>query len=386
MTAVRHVRIGAPDIDAVAADALRAALGPTSPSAVIEVVRAPKGIQVDGVALRLTRAPWPTAPDALAHAVAWPLFFHLVERRPAGAAPATVASLGPFAASHLDWLADRFGLLLDVPAERPLSENGPRLVVDEVLSPPLDPDGDDRRGAHTARGVLRRLAARLVGERDAVRLLDTVELHRPWVARTMRERFPIVLLTDVLRILADGSVPLHHPRLLCESMLAVNRTLSPHLDTDYIVFVPAAVGVAWTHDVLPDLPAPVWAECVRAGLKPLNTSAHSEQVLDFDDSSTETMGLYLAKWRMSVGLLDRTLERRIREDALSDAEVDEVLDRIAQELSVVATKHPVPILTTSATGHSVWKLTRDALPDVPVLSYQELSPEVNIDVLFRVDT
>ena len=398
MTGVRHIRIGVPSrcagrVGEAVADAVRrevgAVLAVTSPGPRVDVVAAEAEIRIDGERLRLPRDPWPSAPDALACAVAWPVFRRLVERRPAGPHRARVASVGRLPAAHINQLNRLLGLRLDPIAElrpAPRRLDGPRLVIDGVISPILDSGDGAERGDRTASGVLRRLAARLVGDLDVVDMLDAVQQLRPQVAAAMRVRFASDLLTEVVRLLVDEGVSLVHRRLLCEAMLAVNCTLPTALDRDHIIFASSALGVVMTDATLPHLPAHIWAQCVRERLRDLNASTYSEETLDFTEPAAGELQLYRPVRRMQVGLLDLGLERRIQEERLSDRDADVFLDQLATELSglPVTGDTPVPLLTTASVRYPVWRLTREVFPDLPVLAYQDFAPDVDVVPLFRI--
>jgi hypothetical protein len=354
---------------------------------VVEATDGVRRIEFDRTPLRLPRAAWPRESDDLARAIAWLLFWPLVEGQPIMATEAPVACLGGIEATALDWLEPTLGTAVVPTTPRPVPsgvEPGPRLEVAGVVSPVMDEGRRDRRGSHSVRGVLRRLAARLVGEADAVALLARVERHRPRVAAAMRERFSTSLLTSVMRHLVDEGVPLTQPRLICESMLATNCVCPPDLDS-FIVFAPPALGVAWSTHPLDDLPPHVWAQCVREGLKGFNASRYSAQQLEFRESWG--LQLYAPQWTIEVGLVEPGLEHRIGDGALAASDVDSLLDAIEHEIGTVygpRGEREIPLLVSASSRHALWHLVRDAMPDLPVLAYQELAPEANIKPLFRI--
>ncbi len=368
------------------ADAVLASL---EPKAQLLVAGGDRRVEIDGLRVRLPSAPWPAGGADLARAIAWTMFWSLLERQPASAVGASVACLGGLDPAQLAELERSLGIAVRPAAARPVPEGlepGPRLQISGLLSPVLDEPQEDRRGSHSAHGVLRRAAARLVGEAEVLALLARVERHRPRVAAAVRDRFDLSRLTAVVRCLVDEGVPLTHPRVICESLLATNCVCPPELDA-FIVFAPPALGVAWSTESLEDLPAHALAQCVREGFKSFHANRYSSQKLDFRFRESWGLRLYAPEWTIAVGLIEPSLERGVRDRTLSEGEIDRLLVEIEAELPsppLASPRREVPLLVGAASRYALWQLVRDVLPGVPVLAYQDLAPEANIQPLFRI--
>jgi len=390
----REVVLLVPDAQAGETDAVRreagAVLASAAPDAALrlEAGRTP-AVVFDGEPVRLARTPGRAEADVVERRLAWAVFWALLERLPTSEAAAPVACYGALDAASLNWLDSTLGISIvpATPAPIPTGiEPGPRLAIGGLLSPVIDEHDGSHRGSRSVQGVLGRAAARLVGEGHATALLARVERQRPYVAETVRDRLGVPLLTTVMRQLADEGVPLTQPRLLCEALLATTSVCPPTLDA-FIVFEPAVLGLAWSTAPLETLPPHVWTQRAREGLKAHHASRFSEQGLAFRPAwGLETYG---PQWTMTVGMLDRSLEQRITDHALPPEEVDALLDALEVELAragrvVTPNGAPPPLLTTAASRFFVWMLVRDAFPELSVLAYQELIPEVTIQPLFHL--
>ncbi|MGE0590937.1 MAG: hypothetical protein AB7G23_03155 [Vicinamibacterales bacterium] len=351
----------------------------------VDVASGEPALTLDGVAVRLREDRHRHEPTGAPAAMAWALFWALLERLPDAEAPARVACCGGLDPRVLAVFEAALGIRVVVAEETALPTHlaaGPRVVIDGLLSPVLDQADTARRGSRSPHGVLRRAAARLVGEPHALALLAQVERHRPQVADAMRRRLPVPLLTQIMRQLADENVPLTQPRLLCEALLATTSVCSSALDA-FIVFEPPVLGLAWSDASLDALPAHAWTQRAREGLKTHNASRFSEQSLAFRQQWG--IEIYGPEWTVRVGLIDPDVERRIGEGSLAAHETDALLATLAHELAQSGgPAGPVPLLVSASTRFAVWHLVRDTFPDVSVLAYQELAPEANIQPLFRL--
>jgi type III secretion protein V len=87
-----------------------------------------------------------------------------------------------------------------------------------------------------------------------------------------------------------------------------------------------------------------------------------------------------------VYLLDPAIEDMVRDrDLLSADEMTKILDAVFKEVRGMppSAQQPV-ILTTAHIRHGIRKLLRTEFPQLHVLSYQELSPEMNIQPIARI--
>jgi len=88
-----------------------------------------------------------------------------------------------------------------------------------------------------------------------------------------------------------------------------------------------------------------------------------------------------------VLLLDREIEDLLYgspADELTPEERDAILTAVSKEATNRSSSVPPVILTTIGIRRKFLELIRHAFPYLAVLSYQELSPEMNIQPLARV--
>jgi hypothetical protein len=339
-------------------------------------------VAIDGQSVRLPRRAG--AGKICANgAPAWPLFWALLARQPVAPQPARLALHGVPEKQAREWCARTLGFDPVLSGEWPSSTahglSGARLCIGALLSPPLDPADAPLRGSRSLAGVLAGAAAQLVGEWHAEHLLDGLQQRRPLLAEAVRSQLGVPRLTGVLRELVDEGVGLHQARLLCEALLAIGATCPPELD-DRIVFEPPAVTLAWTTEPLGALPAPVLAQCARMGLKAHHASRYADSLLAFREHGG--VQVYGPEWKLAVGLVDLEIERQVAHGTLDAAGHEALLDAVQAERS--SSENAVPLLTTASARHALWRLLREAFPDIAVLAYQELAPEVNIEPRYRV--
>ena len=98
---------------------------------------------------------------------------------------------------------------------------------------------------------------------------------------------------------------------------------------------------------------------------------------------------------LAVYLLDQDVENTVRKAirqtsggsylALDPATMKKIIDKIKQEVGDLATTTQKPVLLTSMDiRRYVKKFIEQELPELPVLSYQELTPETTIQPLGRI--
>jgi type III secretion protein V len=89
-----------------------------------------------------------------------------------------------------------------------------------------------------------------------------------------------------------------------------------------------------------------------------------------------------------VYLLDATIERRIGEIAgrpLTSEEKARLKAAVSSEVGVLGASTQTPVLlTTMEVRRTLRKLIEQDFPNLPVLSYQELSPDTNIQPIARI--
>lgn len=225
-------------------------------------------------------------------------------------------------------------------------------------------------------GVARRHAAAFWTATATDAVLDNLGWNFPVLERAWRARFAPPLLSAVLRRLLDERVAVRDLRTVLEAMLALQAVVPA--PSDQIVFAPphgqvmVCDGRRKAPPALPaDLDADDWAAQVRI--------AFARQLSHQHTRGQSTLQVYL---------LDRALETRLSDEADSFAGVDEharLFTAVDAVLGAPTPGHSAVILTTKAARATLRRALAADLPELVVLSYEELAPELNIQPLARID-
>ncbi len=151
---------------------------------------------------------------------------------------------------------------------------------------------------------------------------------------------------------------------------------------EYIVFTPHTEMPIWMDNQAKTqkLQLDDYVCAVRANLKQEISHRYSK------NSNTEihsTPKLQYHTPNLIVYLLDRSLEKRIQEsnnNPFDEREREELVLKLIKQLK----SGPVIILTSYELRKPLWRLIHYELPDVTVLSYQELTPDSNITPVARI--
>lgn len=192
----------------------------------------------------------------------------------------------------------------------------------------------------------------------------------PELVDTVEQRFERSFLVQMLRsLLADGISIRNLPRVLDASVQL--RALADVDYGQYIVFAPMTEGVHLAPGLadLTALEPHHYAEFVRTNLKREISHKYSR------DQNAVT-----------VYLLDPEAEERVqRSNGLDDAELAAFLEAVKQEVGTLpATTQTPPLLTSIEIRRHVRRLIAPDWPHLAVLSYQELSPDMNIQPIARI--
>lgn len=191
--------------------------------------------------------------------------------------------------------------------------------------------------------------------------LSHVAERHPLLEQEIARRFDRPALTRILRELADERVPIGDARRILETLASVNLHLRPSREERYIVFPPETATICRTSSTPTTREL---CETVRIGI------------------GREFVNLYASAGELPVVLLDGRLEESIA------ARLPERHDRRRVEKAVAEAlggRDDVVILVTAGARVAVAELLTTGFPDLPVLAYQELTPDINIDVKERVE-
>lgn len=197
-------------------------------------------------------------------------------------------------------------------------------------------------------------------------LLGKLESAWPELVELARARVGERALAEVLRLLLEEEVLIRNMRLILETLLALPPEPYAGLDR-YILFAPALrPEVAWDEG-MPAVAAVQAAEAVRCAMRQYISHKHT-----------------VGESTLVVYLLDSELEELLRRPAALSAEEERaILGAIQSEVGQTPGRLPA-ILTTTTVRLRLQRLIRPAFPRLRVLSYQELSPSLNIQPIARV--
>lgn len=198
--------------------------------------------------------------------------------------------------------------------------------------------------------------------------LDTLGAIFPDTVQRAIERFGVDRIDGVLRALVSERISIGDLRGILEAMLSITGVVTVELGR-FIVFTAAADGVCLAADGqhVDTLSAAELAEYVRAFRRLHVTYAHAR------GSAT-----------LSVFLLDPAIEHLVSHGEADEAKRREIVGAIGEELDQRSPGSAAHVLTTPEARPHVAALLRTHFPRVPVLSYAELTHDLNIQPIGRV--
>ncbi len=230
-------------------------------------------------------------------------------------------------------------------------------LVDETAREALETNGiacfdaSQAIARHLGRAVRRR-ASDLVGLQEVQSMLDQLERAYPALVRNVVPKpVSLALLTDVLRRLVEEGISIRPMREILEAL----ATYAPN-ERDPVSLT----------------------ELVRASLRRQITHEHARGGL------------------LPVYLLDPMIEDAVRDAiqrtatgsylAMPPDMARDVIDAVKRECAAATAGSTVLLLTQADVRRFVRRLIEVDMPEVAVLSYQELSPDVTVQPLGRVST
>jgi hypothetical protein len=213
--------------------------------------------------------------------------------------------------------------------------------------------------------VLRRNASSLLPLDVVEYSLNTLSEAFPAITR----RLPVERVARVLRFLLDEEISIRNLRGILETLLLP----LPVSNADFGTYIAFAGGnfrppVAWV-DATVERDTVMLGEAVRADMRRYISHKYTR--------GANTLIVYL---------LDRDIEFRLRQDRpLSDAERAEFIGAVEMEVgSLPPTSQNPVILTTNEVRARTRREVEREFPYLAVLSYQELSPDMNIQPIARI--
>lgn len=209
-------------------------------------------------------------------------------------------------------------------------------------------------------GWIERSLGCLITSTTAGATLSRVAERQPLLEQEVARRFDRSALTRLLRELADERVPIGDARRILETLASVNLLLRPGPEERYIVLAPETATV-----------------CRTPGTPTTRELCGSVRVA----LGREFVNLYARNGELTAVLLDPTLEESIA------ARPPERHDRRRVERAVAeaVAGRDVVVLANGSAHPAVAELLSPAFPDLPVLAYQELPPDISITADERVE-
>ncbi len=203
-------------------------------------------------------------------------------------------------------------------------------------------------------------------------ILNSLQTAFPDLIDTALKRFSVEQLCLVLRELLDEGISIRDLRSILESMLSINGTTDVDFSR-FIVFAPRTQNLcpAGFNRGLDDLGPADYSDFVRTALKRYVSHKFTR--------GNATLIVYL---------IDPEIERRIGNigaQPLTDDEKTRLMAAISEEVGGLPPTAQTPVLLTSMDiRRTLRKLIETSFPNLAVLSFQELSPDLNIQPIARI--
>jgi len=219
---------------------------------------------------------------------------------------------------------------------------------------------------------IRKSAAKFQTDETTKYALDLLSENFPDLVHAALQRYSIDQVASVLRHLVAEEISIRDLPSILEMLLLVDGTTDVDFgrfivffsNADFLCADPAGRGTS-------QLTPGQLADYVRASLKRYISHKYTRGIT--------TLVVYL---------LDPTIEKRIGQAGdrpLSEAETHGLLEAIRSELGMLPSTASAPVLLTNfEIRRSLRGLIYGKFPQLAVLSYQELSPDINIQPLARI--
>ena len=218
-------------------------------------------------------------------------------------------------------------------------------------------------------GELRAQAAAFIDRNTVSTQLDLLKQSCPRLVADALAIYSIELLTQTFRQLLAEEISLRNMRRILQALIDCDYVVTD--ETKLIVFdprltTPTAPPVTWLHH-------PVHlAAAIRTNLKQYLSHKYTR--------GQSTLVVYLLDQEIEKSLVSET-----NEQTMNAVTAQRILAAVREELHTLPPAATIPaILTTTGARSVLRKILADVFPRLPVLAYQELSPEMNIQPLARI--
>ena len=219
---------------------------------------------------------------------------------------------------------------------------------------------------------IRKAAAQFQTDELTQYILDSLGEAFPELVQLVLQRYSLAQISWVLRELLDEEISIRDLRTILESLLSIDGMTDVDLSR-FIVFL------AYTDNLCPASSAGDIRELTPADLTNFVRTSLKRHITHKYTRGGNTLLVYL---------LDSAIEQRIAETSvrpLTDEEKEKLHAVIREEVQALPAAATVPtLLTTFEVRRTLRRLIERQLPQLAVLSYQELSPDVNIQPIARI--
>jgi type III secretory pathway component EscV/tetratricopeptide (TPR) repeat protein len=199
-------------------------------------------------------------------------------------------------------------------------------------------------------------------------ILDVLSRMLPDLIRSARARFPDEQVCGVLRLLLEEEISIRDLPGILEGILAVDGTIDVDL-ARFTVLVPHTDSLfpAGRERTLADLTVADYADAARTNLKRYILSKYGRAGNSLD-----------------AFILHPDLENSLRRAEPNAEQVERIKALLREQIAALPTNTPSPVvLTAMDVRRPLRKLLADEFPQTPVLSYQELPLDANIQTVAR---
>ncbi len=215
-------------------------------------------------------------------------------------------------------------------------------------------------------------AAMFISKEIVQHNMDQLKDLFPVLVEYALKMFRIEQLTLILKELLDEEISIRDLRSILEGLLSVNGTTDVVFNK-YIVFAPNTGILCPVTDerTLNTLSSSDYANCIRMSLRDYISHKYTRRL--------SALVVYLISPEIEERLLDVDVK------PLLDEEYRRLITAIKKEAGhLLPGSNETVILTIFAIRKKLKDLIKKDFPDLPVLCYQELAPEINIQPVAKI--
>jgi type III secretory pathway component EscV len=219
--------------------------------------------------------------------------------------------------------------------------------------------------------IIRRNAGSFFNIDITQKLLRDIGAAFPAIAEAVTKRFDKTTLTRILRDLLEEQLSIRDQLTILESLLSVNGMILAQ-QTDQIMIVPEPLNLCAVKEEKSDLATSDYSNFIRRSLKRYISNKYT--------NGTNSLPVYLIDQQIQNKIKNIDKGRITNEDYF---QITDAIRSIVRNLSMPGVR-PV-ILTDPEVRRDMRNYIKREFPQLDVLSHNELSPEVNIQVLGTIE-